>query len=774
MNNKNVSKVNLAGSDLMAVMLLCALVCTFFGKVLLSGESLYGSDFILQFYPWKKFLYDSVNAWGSLPLWNPYLFSGTPFIANIQASIFYPLGFLYYLLPTDTAYLYSTIMHCVLGAILMYLFMRFLQCSRTGSFLSGFIFIFNGYFMAHLYAGHLSFVQNYIWIPLIFLLVIKFMEAGGLKYAVAGGLALGVQILGGFPQIAFYTILSILLLSVYYSWHKHRTGGWADIFTLWSGTVLLIVTGFSVAAVQLLPTYEFMQLSTRAGGVDYAFATMDSLPPRNLLTFLFPLLFGSPVDGTYWVSDTGWEFWEFCGYVGVATLALVLLAGRKLLLDRRDLFFVLLILIALFLSFGKYNPLYPLIYRLPGFNSFRIPAQILFLYVFCMGVLSGKALDLGCSSSLFQGRAKGVFFAILLLALPLILWSCGFPESFCSFISRNIEQLRTGMKPINRIAFIMSQTFLMSYGVFLSVSVILYLRGRGSLRRNLFGWMFVCVIMVDLWTFSFPMIQSFDMRALLKKGDSLSPLRDDPGRSRSAVKGGCLIANAGLWYRFQDIQGYDPMILKRYVEYINRSQGLPPDNTVVNLHYVRDFNNRLIRMLNLKYVVLCETGKLGKTQPFIPRCRIVHRMTEKRRDEILDFMAGKEFDPMNMVVFEKDQAPGSFLPRKPARQGGELCEIIRYSNDEIELTAKLQTPGFLVMSEICYPGWEVYVDGKRGSIYAGNYLFRTVPLEAGHHRIRFVFNPGSLKTGALISVLSLLVSVIVIFLASRGGRSTAV
>ncbi|MBW2113072.1 MAG: YfhO family protein [Deltaproteobacteria bacterium] len=260
----------------------------------------------------------------------------------------------------------------------------------------------------------------------------------------------------------------------------------------------------------------------------------------------------------------------------------------------------------------------------------------------------------------------------------------------------------------------------------------------------------------------------------MKKGDSLSPLRDGPGRSRSAVKGGCLIANAGLWYRFQDIQGYDPMILKRYVEYINRSQGFPPDNTVVNLHYVRDFNNRLIRMLNLKYVVLCETGKLGKTQPFIPRCRIVHRMTEKRRDEILDFMAGKEFDPMNMVIFEKDQAPGGFLPREPARQGGEMCEIIRYSNDEVELTAKLQTPGFLVMSEIYYPGWEVYVDGKRGKIYTGDYLFRTVPLEAGYHRVLFVFNPGSLKTGALISVLSLLVSVIVIFLASRGGRSTAV
>ncbi|MBW2113071.1 MAG: hypothetical protein JRH00_16915 [Deltaproteobacteria bacterium] len=491
--------------DLALLSLLAVVSIAFFGKIVYSGESLYGSDFIAYFYPCKSFLRDTVSSHGAIPLWNPYIFSGTPFIANIQASIFYPLGFLYYLLPTDTAYLYSTIMHCALGSVFMYFFMRFLECSRTGSFLSGFIFISNGYFMAHLYAGHLSLVQNYIWIPLIFLLVIKFMGAGGLKYAVAGGLVLGVQILGGFPQIAFYTILSILLLSIYFAWLSYRTRGWSHIFAILYGTALLIFIGFSVSAVQLLPTYEFMQLSTRAGGVDYAFAASDSLPPRNLLTFLLPLLFGSPVDGTYWLGDTSWEFWEFCGYAGVATLVLVFVTVRKLLHDRLGLFFALLAITALFLSFGKYNLFYPLIYRLPGFNSFRTPAQILFLYVFSMAALTGKALDLVRSTAPLQGRSKVIFFTVLLLLLPLVLWSCGFPESF---ISRHIEEIRTGMKPVNRIAFIMSQTFLVSYGVFLSVSVILYLRDRGSLPRNLFGWMFVCVIMVDLWTFSFPMIQS--------------------------------------------------------------------------------------------------------------------------------------------------------------------------------------------------------------------------------------------------------------------------
>ena len=56
--------------------------------------------------------------------------------------MFYPLGFLYYMLPTDVAYLYSTIFHCILGTVFMYMFMRALSVSKSGAFLSGFIFIF--------------------------------------------------------------------------------------------------------------------------------------------------------------------------------------------------------------------------------------------------------------------------------------------------------------------------------------------------------------------------------------------------------------------------------------------------------------------------------------------------------------------------------------------------------------------------------------------------------------------------------------------------------
>ena len=203
--------------ELLSVGILIGLVLLWFGKIILSGKVLFGMDVVLQFYPWKKFIFDHLWSNGSLPFWNPYLFSGIPFVTNIQASMFYPLGFLYYVLPPESAYTYSTILHCILGSVFMYAFMRTVPVSPAGSILSAVIFIFNGFFMGHLYAGHLTFVQTYIWIPIIFLFLYRFIQTNDYKNAVISGLLLGIQILGGFPQIAFYTILGVLLFGLYKS-----------------------------------------------------------------------------------------------------------------------------------------------------------------------------------------------------------------------------------------------------------------------------------------------------------------------------------------------------------------------------------------------------------------------------------------------------------------------------------------------------------------------------------------------------------------------------
>ena len=56
------------------------------------------SDLILENYAWKHYIVQSIQQ-RELPLWNPDLFAGAPFLANGQHSAYYPFSILFYILP---------------------------------------------------------------------------------------------------------------------------------------------------------------------------------------------------------------------------------------------------------------------------------------------------------------------------------------------------------------------------------------------------------------------------------------------------------------------------------------------------------------------------------------------------------------------------------------------------------------------------------------------------------------------------------------------------
>ena len=74
---------------------LLALTLAFFWKIAFTNLILVGLDVFTYFYPYKAYAAEVVRQ-GRLPLWNPYLFMGVPFLANAQTALFYPLNFLLY------------------------------------------------------------------------------------------------------------------------------------------------------------------------------------------------------------------------------------------------------------------------------------------------------------------------------------------------------------------------------------------------------------------------------------------------------------------------------------------------------------------------------------------------------------------------------------------------------------------------------------------------------------------------------------------------------
>jgi len=751
--------------------LLITMVCSvlfFFHEILYTGRSLYGSDFVLQFYGWKKFAYEHLWAQGSLPFWNPYLFSGSPFISNIQASMFYPLGFFYYLLPPEQAYVYSTMMHCVLGGFFMYLFMRGIFVSPLASCFSAIVFTFNGYFMAHVYAGHLSFVQNYVWIPLVFFFLDRFVKECRVVYAIAAGLTLGVQILGGFPQIAFYTILGALAFGFFLFIAEARNRSYQGGLKLAAGLATTLLIGFSLAAVQVLPTFEFTRLSTRAEGVSYFFATLDSLHPKELLAFLIPEVFGNPTKETYWLRTGSWHFWETCGYVGIIPLFLIFVKEDRREFTHHRIFFTIVITVSLLLALGKHNPLYPLIYKLPGFSSFRIPAQIIFLCVFSAALLSGVGLDRILSGDWKFTKSFWMFLFLTTVLAFLLLLSIWFsPYHTFFFLFRNFAEGTVSHVDIPKLYHSTQLALFKTSLLLLCCTLIMVLHKWKRVGKGVFIVLVFGVLAADLYPFCKGFVKPHDYGFSSEKKEILERFPRQPSQGRVVTLGHRFRANDGLAGCFPSILGYDPLILRRYVHYMQATQGIEFNDHLVNLEDIDLSQPKLLKCLNLRQVF--SDDQVTTFPDDIPYANVVYDAAIMGQEHILPFMKSSQFDPHTTVVLEQGEG-NTLAGHAMGASAAPVCTVLHYESDRVTLRVCTDKAGYLVLSEIDYPGWQATVDGKKVNIHRGNFLFRVIPVEAGVHEaeLRFVSRP--FRVGGLISLVTLVSAAAVFWFLRRRSR----
>lgn len=125
-------------------------------------------DLVLENYPWKNFILESLRA-GELPLWNPYILAGQPFLAAGQNASLYPLGIIFLILPLTQAYGVFTALHFWLAAASMYFFARVLRLPPFAAAASGVIYAFSGFMVVSIVFPMI--VSAAAWLPAILALV---------------------------------------------------------------------------------------------------------------------------------------------------------------------------------------------------------------------------------------------------------------------------------------------------------------------------------------------------------------------------------------------------------------------------------------------------------------------------------------------------------------------------------------------------------------------------------------------------------------------------
>ena len=129
---------------------------------------------------------------------------------------------------------------------------------------------------------------------------------------------------------------------------------------------------------------------------------------------------------------------------------------------------------------------------------------------------------------------------------------------------------------------------------------------------------------------------------------------------------------------------------------------------------------------------------------------------------------GRPFEPAETALVEYESVADGNVELAPTGDAdGAEVTITRYEPNRIELTARNAQPGFLVLSETYYRGWEALVDGVETPVHRTNYTFRGISVPAGEHRLEFVFRSTSFRTGALLSLVGAL---LVLVAAVGGGR----
>ncbi|WP_420630838.1 YfhO family protein [Candidatus Leptofilum sp.] len=372
---------------------LPVLLGIFFNKMAFSNLILARGDTFLYFYPYWEAAAEALRN-GRIPLWNPHLFMGVPFLANSQVGFFYPLNWpVWLLLPTPYAVNASILLHLLIAGVGAYLAgRRALGLGRWAGLVTAVLFALGGYLTAQV--EHINQLQGLAWMPWFLWVAARvFRSKTGNRWVLVGQGAFGfallfsLQLLAGHTQTSFITGIMLIVWGTAHGLEKwllrnspHGLGLAFQWRRFYRRLPLVLLMGGGVAvlltAVQLLPTFELIQQSSRQGG----------LTPNEVLSFsLHPLLLNRALLPAYGQS----LFSEYVAILPLTALLLAFLAVWQWRQWRGVVPAIALVVLGLLLALGIFNPLNWLLARLPGFNLFRVPARWLAVYGLGVAMLAG-------------------------------------------------------------------------------------------------------------------------------------------------------------------------------------------------------------------------------------------------------------------------------------------------------------------------------------------------------------------------------------------------
>ena len=675
-------------------------------------------DIIDQIYPWKQFATESLKN-GQIPYWNPYSFSGNPHVANFQTAVFSPFNLLFFLLPFIDAWSIVILFQPLLAGYGMYLFARSLRLDSVSSLISAVSFMFCGFMVVWMAYGTLS--MAIAWLPFMLYFLQKLFTKPSFVYFFLLSLSVATSFFSGHFQTSLYAFSLVFFYFLFQSFLKKNIK-----FSAICLASLLV--GIFISLIQIIPAIELYLQSPRSG-----FSIRGGgIPLYYLVTLFAPDFFGNPVTRNDWFG----YYAEWSSFVGIIPLSLAIVALLKK--NTTAYFFLFISIVSLLLAVD--SPVQMLLGRIgiPVVSTSN-PSRVIVIFSFSLSILAGFGY---ASLSPYVFLRKSFIRLVSVLATIMIL----FGVVWLIVLFGNILPLKWEI--VAKRNFVLPTLLLFG---FLCMTII-SLRTKKSMVFALF---ILLGVSFDSFRFAQKWMPFDPKRLAFPDVPIIKAIEKEIGFGRLFGNVGNQI---GSYYGIPLIEGYDPLYIERYGEFIRAAKGdlLPAERSVVKLDRRGIYTDRVLDLLGVtlffhpiadtdqlwaypvwekkdKYdlVYRDELFQLFKNRQAMERATLFYDYEAiSGSEQILRRFYSKDFDFRQRLILEEK------IPVNLSKGKGSIT-VVSYTPQKIILKTISDVPALLFLSDPYYPNWKVSINGKREKIYRANYAFRAVVVPQGESMVEF-------------------------------------
>ncbi len=716
---------------------------------------------------------------GHVPLWNPELFGGLPFVAAGHGDIFYPTSFLRLVLPVETVVNLGLVLHYILAGLFTYWLLRRLHVSWTGSVIGGLAYELSGLIASYPSPGHDGKLFASAALPLACLALLmalrdKRWEGYGLL-----AVAVALSLLGHF-QIAYYLLIAAGVFALYLTLQENPGDAPARRFGRLGLVLGAVLLGFGLAAIQVLPFIHYIPFSPRAQGFHgFEGSTSFAFPWSHVPEFVLKHFAGS--RETYWGPNVVKLHSEYLGLPVVALAALGALASER---RRLVLWVGGLGLLFLLVSLGAATPFYRVWWAvMPLVKKTRAPGMAFFVVAFVVALLAGLGAE---RLERKQGRAALTAWLVVAGVVALLAVT-GVFGAMAQSLAASV-QAATGLQTM---AAARADAATIQWGAFGSAVALAIAAGVAlaalddRLTPRLFAVTLPLVVGGDLWLNARHFwVYSPNPREDLFRPDAVTDrIKGTPLPYRALDLGVYPPRPYGVPLMAFDIPqmlGHHGNELRYYDELLGAENGWE------NLRFVQ-----LWGLLSVRYAiapsgarntdsipgykrildsVLTSSGVRATVFERVdpaPYARVVPGAFKASDSSVVvPTLVDPRIDYGRVVLFTPDQlvTPAPIREMPPPSPAHATVTAWEPGRMTIALDPAPPQPSYVLVSENWYPDWRASVDGAPTPVLRGDYALITVPVPAGPKQVALNFHSPEYQTGKAISLTSLVLLAAIILL----------